>query len=232
LTKVYAGAEPMMLSTITLQSRTHEHDGVYTWHFKPANGSTIPYEAGMYVSLVTPGTANLSRGNVGLMSFASAPREGLLSFAMDVSSGTLFKKAMAAMQPGDACQLFNIKFKHFAPAPMWSREEREVVFLAGGIGVAPVRSLIQQHGETINWRLIHVARDNKHLYADELAKLAAPQVRTDHAGAAAAVAAAVAERREARFYVCGSDRFLQGMTKLLTEAGVSADKIRAAKSIS
>merc|ERR1712117_773585 len=132
--------------------------------------------------------------------------------------------AMDAMQPGDKCQMFKIRFAHSAPA--WTVEQKEVVFIAGGIGITPIRSLIMQHGDSISWRLIHVARGGKHLFAAELGDLSAPIDCTDHAGAAAAVSAAVAQKPGAWYYVCGSDRFMKGMLALLSEAGVSQDMIR------
>merc|ERR1712166_961955 len=111
---------------------------------------------------------------------------------MDFASGTPYKKAMSEMQPGSQCQMFKIKYKHFAPA--WPAESRpEVVFLGGGVGMTPIRSLIRQHGASIDWRLVQVARGGKYLYAEEFDALSAEQVRTDHAGAAVAVADAVAK---------------------------------------
>merc|ERR1719329_1704417 len=70
-------------------------------------------------------------------------------------------------------------------------------------------SLIRQHGTNIDWSLVQVARDGKYLYNEEFAAYAAPQVRTDHAGAVAAVVDAVAKKPRAWYYVCGSDRFMR-----------------------
>lgn len=85
-----------------------------------------------------------------------------------------------------------------------------------------------QHNETIDWMLVHVARDGKHLYQRELeAKFdGSRQIRTDHAGAAAAVTSAIRSKPHALFYVCGSGRFMRGMQELLAANGVSADRIR------
>jgi len=206
---------------MTLERRTAEYDKVSTWHFKCDDDTK--FEAGMFLHLVAPGHQR-SRDNVRHMSFASAPKEGVFSFAMDTASETPFKKAMEAMQVGEKCQFFKLQFKHFAPA--WTEEQREVVFLAGGIGITPIRSLIMQHGEEIDWRLIHVARDEKHLYAGEFKELGAPFVCTDHAGAASAVSEAAAEKPNAWYYICGSNRFVTGMLELLKGANVSEDVIR------
>jgi len=213
-----AGA--MDFHTVTLVSRTCEYDDVHTFHFRPAEGKSVAYEAGMYAHLVSK--APVSREMVRHMSFASAPDDDVISFSMDVASGTPFKKAMSELQPGSQCQLFKIYFKHFAPA--WNAEsEPEVVFLGGGVGMSPIRSLIRQHGSTIKWSLVQVARDGKYLYDEEFAQ----QIRTDHAGAASAVADAVAKKPGAWYYVCGSDRFMRGMLALLAKANVPNSRIRA-----
>lgn len=216
---------PPAFHDLTLVSRTCEYDDVHTFHFQSAQGKPLAYEAGMYVHLVSPG-AETMKERVRHMSFASAPGDDMFSFSLDLASGTLFKQAMSKMQAGSSCQMFKTKFKHFAPA--WSADSRpEVVFLGGGVGMTAIRSLIRQHGSSIDWSLVQVARDGKYLYGEELGVLDAPQVRTDHAGAAAAVADVVAKKPGAWYYVCGSDRFMQGMLAVLAQEGVPEEKIRA-----
>lgn len=210
---------------LTLVSRTCEYDDVHTFHFQSAQGKPLPYEAGMYVHLVSPGVEHMKE-RVRHMSFASAPGDDMFSFSLDLASGTPFKQAMSKMQAGSSCQMFKFKFKHFAPA--WLADSRaEVVFLGGGVGMTAIRSLIRQHGSTIDWSLVQIARDGKYLYGEELGALEAPQVRTDHAGAAAAVTDMVARKPKAWYYVCGSDRFMQGMLAILAREGVPEEKIRA-----
>jgi len=214
------------LGSMTLVSRTHEYDGVSTWHFKP--DKETPFGAGMSLHLVAPGV-NVKEGvekkDVRHMSFASAPKEGVFSFAMDVpSSPSSFKKAMDGMQPGDKTSFFKVKYNDLAP--QWAPDDNKVVFLAGGIGITPFRSLIKQHGHEIDWRLVHVARDEKHLFSKELQSLG-DVVLTDRAGSAAALRRTLAEKKDSWFYVCGSDRFMTGMLELLEEAGVPKDWIKA-----
>lgn len=215
----------MEFHTITLVSRICEYDDVHTFHFRPAEGKSVSYKAGMFTHLCSAG-GFMSREKVRHMSLASAPGDDVISFSMDVSSGSPFKQAMSELQPGSQCQMFKIQFKHFAPA--WPAQSRpEVVFLGGGVGMSPIRSLIRQHGATIDWSLVQVARDGKYLYGQELKALDAPHVRTDHAGSAAAVADSVAKKPGAWYYVCGSDRFMRGMLAMLAEAGVPKKQIRA-----
>lgn len=213
------GKGNMKLFEARLESRVQEYDGVHTFHFKPL-AEDIPFEAGMYTHLKAPGD-----GGVRHMSFASAPEEGRMSFSMDLASGSAFKLAMSSLQVGDAVQLFKNKFKHFELDPDL---QTEVVFIAGGLGITPIRSLLFSHRcSTVDWRLVHIARDGKFLYADEFASFDMRlQVRTDHSGAAEAVKRAAQEKPRAWFFICGSGRFVDGMQLLLAEVGVSADQIR------
>lgn len=210
---------------ITLLRRDCEFDDVHTFHFQSAGGKCFPYEAGMYVHLISPG-AETMKERVRHMSFASAPGDDVFSFSLDLASGTSFKQAMSKMQPGSSCQIFKTKFKHFAPA--WPASSRpEVVFLGGGIGMTAIRSLIREHGARIDWSLVQVARQGKYLYDEEFGVFNAKQVRTDHAGAAIAVADMVARKPKAWYYMCGSERFMQGMHAVLSQTGVPDDRIRA-----
>ena len=120
----------MIRHNITLTSRVREYGNTHTFHFKPSDNTELAFEGGMYTHLVAPGATSLNQNTVRHMSFASSPEEGTVSFSMDLSSGTGFKQAMGALQPGDETQLFKIKFKHLELNP---EEQREVVFLAGGI---------------------------------------------------------------------------------------------------
>jgi ferredoxin-NADP reductase len=206
---------------IKLLERVQEYDDVHTFRFQTLE--PMPYEAGMYVHMKAPGEAE--RGQlVRHMSFASAPEESTLAFSMDLASGSAFKKAMSALSPGDTVDLFKLKFKHFELVP---ELQREVIFLAGGLGITPVRSLLMSSRcDGVDWRLVHVARNGKHLYESELCELTGVQVRTDHQGAASAVLAAAREKPQAWYYVCGSGRFVEGMESLLHSAGVSSERVR------
>jgi len=226
ISTVIAAAKPapMLRYNVTLASRVCNFDNTHTFHFSQPSADPMPFEPGMYVHMVAPGTVSISKDTVRHMSFASAPREGTLSFSMDLSSDSNFKQAMAGLQPGDQAELFKFKFKHFQIDP---REQGKVVFLAGGLGITPIRSILMSSiSEEIDWQLIHVARDQKHLYSDQLPALGGVQVRTDHPGAADAVQAAVRDMPDAWFYLCGSARFVEGMELMLTEAGVPTDKLR------
>merc|ERR1712070_562963 len=219
----------MEIYDITCHSVIHEYDDVYTWHFKPS-GAAIPammdgspWSAGMMAHFVAP-DSGLNRDGVRHMSFASSPKDDVYTFSMDLASHTPFKQKMASLLPGGKAQLFKIKGQ-FTLDPT---EQHRVLFLAGGIGITPIRSLIRTYHGAIDWSLLHVARDGKHLYERELAALDRPQVRTDHAGVRTALEMAVSEAPpDTWYFVCGSERFMHGMLSALEELGVPPNKIRA-----
>ena len=222
----------MNVQRVTCDEVRREYDDVVTFYF---GKEEIEYTAGMMAHVVAP-----SGGGVRHLSFASAPGEDRLMFSMDLASRTPFKRAMAALGVGDTIDLFKIKGKFLLkpPAslgfPQASREEG-VVFLGGGIGITPIRSLIHSieghghgEGEGVPWSLVHVARGGNHLFEAELTQAFpdARQMRTDHEGCGDALAAITADQPAALYYVCGSARFIEGMAERLVDLGIPRDRVR------
>merc|ERR1719253_368019 len=144
---------------------------------------------------------------------------------MDLSSKTPYKQRFAAAKPGDTTTVFKIKGE-FVIDPA---EQQDVVFVGGGIGITPMRTLIKDivaRELQVSCSLIHVAK-SAHLYQAELEKHTnIPQFRTNHMGAADALASLVKQKPEAWYYLCGSQRFVDGMVESLQEMGISPEKIR------
>lgn len=156
------------------------------------------------------------------MSFASSPLESELMFSMDLSSGSEFKQQISELKPGDTIEFFKTKGE-FVLSP----EMSDVVFIAGGIGITPIRSLIMdidKGGKNVSWQLLHVARTG-HLYQTELEALPAPQVRTNRAGCESALKSMVAQKPTAQYFMSGSDQFVQGLRQQLQQLGVPERKI-------
>jgi ferredoxin-NADP reductase len=184
----------------------NEYDSVFTYGF--TSEKKITWTAGQYVHLIAP-TLPVNKTNVKHMSFASTQDEKIILFSMDLSSQSIYKRQFAQLALGDTVSFFKIK-GHFVLDPAASH----VVFIAGGIGVTPIRSLlvdIVKRGLPVNWQLIHVAR-GAHLYDAELTSFGGNQTRINRAGLETAVAnAAASSPSHALYYVSGSDRFVQAV---------------------
>lgn len=104
---------------------------------KPADFSFV---AGEYSVLSVPTLIEPdSKGPNRCMSIASAPSDDHLLFAMRLSE-TPYKKTIARLQVGDE-MIVGAPVGHFTLIP---HDTRPVVFLTGGIGITPARSILRQ----------------------------------------------------------------------------------------
>lgn len=213
--------EPIDRWTLTLVHQHHETESTVTFAFRATPG--VSFRAGQWLHLACQAQPS-DRSMVRHMSIASAPHEGLVEFAMDLASGTPYKTTMAALRPGDQVAAFKLRGEFtVAEAP-----PGPLCFLAGGLGITPIRSILRDlghRGSKVTRQLVHVSR-GPHLFAEELSALDLPQTRTDHAGWNEFKADLFRGAGPSTvFYVCGSQRFLDGIQADLAGAGVAPDRI-------
>lgn len=98
------------------------------------------FTAGQYVVMTVPNLIQPDdRKGIRSMSIASAPYEDHLLFAMRRSASG-FKQTIASLSPGDEIQV-SAPVGRFTLIP---GDMRPVVFLVGGIGITPARSILRQ----------------------------------------------------------------------------------------
>ena len=96
------------------------------------NRQRLPFNAGQYVHLAVPGFDKRA------YSIASAPHEPLLEFHIKNSGKGLSTHIVEALQPGSPITLEGpLGHSHFRP------ETRPILALAGGLGIAPLKSIIE-----------------------------------------------------------------------------------------
>ena len=122
--------------TLTLQKIQDCANGTKTFFFdKPEN---FTFRAGQYVALKLDNlVAPDNRAGVRSLSLCSAPSEDFIAFTVRESDSG-FKKTLWAMQPGTTVSI-TPPIGKFVLDPA---DEREVVFLIGGVGITPVRSML------------------------------------------------------------------------------------------
>lgn len=205
---------------ITFTKKVHEYDDVYSFFFDAAG---VTYKAGQYTHLKVGGRLDFL-GSIREMSFASAPGDPELMFSMHVGSNSKFKKEMRALQPDDTISLFGTG----AHVKLPERGTGSLVFIAGGVGMTPFRSMILEAHKTGNHQmaLVQVQRGD-FLYRKELEPLVSDYnaVRPE-AFADAVKTVARGRSDDAIFYVCGSKRLIASVVEALTKAGIEKDKIR------
>ncbi|MEZ5339672.1 MAG: hypothetical protein R3F46_15600 [bacterium] len=204
---------------LVLSAREHHYGDVHSYHFRA--DEPLPYNAGQYVHVALE-LADPDAKRVRELSFSSAPHEEHVSFTIDGRSRSPFQLHMLAMQPGDSLQLFKSKM-HM----LWPVIEECVVFIAGGVGVTPFRSMAldkQHSGVRMRMELIHAA-GSEHLFAGVLQPLMDEYIATDRAGLAGEISTCIERNPDARYYIAGSPGFVEGVMQQLEAGGISPKKI-------
>jgi len=126
--------------TIILKEIREVADDTRLFIFEKPEGYV--FKAGQYVAMEVPKRENIEvdkRGLIRSLSIASAPFESELYFSMRKGEST-FKQVCWSLEPGETVVI--TKAVGFFIVP--EADTRPIVFLAGGIGVTPVRSILKQ----------------------------------------------------------------------------------------
>ena len=123
---------------LTLRKRVEVAEGTTAFHCEKPPGFT--FKAGQFamVVLIDPPETD-EEGDDRTFSFASAPAEPELIFATRMRD-TAFKRVLKQLPIGSAVNITSASGKMVLP----DDATRPVVFLAGGIGITPFRSILVQ----------------------------------------------------------------------------------------
>ena len=199
------------MAKATFTRKTHEYDDVYTFRFHhPEPG----YRSGEYVHLQVGSIFSPKRD----FSYASAPHEDELAFVVHVDTGSAFKRRLSSLEPGDQVWVY----RRAGHVRLPDTPERPLQFIAGGVGMAPFRSLILSAAAAGGYdlRLIQVQRGDEFLYRKELEPLLDRYAPVAPEQFLAQVRAAALEQPDAIFYLCGSKRLIAGARRELAAAGI------------
>lgn len=217
---------------------------VGTMAFEFTQPPGFDFVAGQYAefSLIDPPETD-EEGDSRVFSLASAPAEENLLIATRLRD-TAFKRVLRGLPEG-AEVLMDGPFGTFT---LPSDPAVPVVFLTGGIGVTPIRSIVQQSVADGSERAITVFYANNHLqdaaFLDELQDAAAtgrvtlvptladpPTSGPAWAGETGHIDAAMLERHLDSldgpiFFICGPAGMLDAMQAMLRDAGVVSRHLR------
>lgn len=207
---------------------------------KPENYS---FKAGQYVVMTLP---NLvfpdNRRGVRSLSIASAPYENELVFAMRMTESG-FKKTLDAMEIGGEVTVTS-PVGHFT----LDESDRPVVFLIGGIGVTPARSILRQAQHEGSKRVFFLFYSNRRpedaSFADEMQVFPGLNYRcidtlTNQEAAEACawqeergyicdamLRKYVADVEAPLYYIVGSPTFAGSMITMLSGMGIGKESIK------
>ena len=218
--------------------------GTSAFYFAKPEG--FEFEAGQFVNctLLSPGDTD-PEGNTRTLSLASAPHERNLMVAMRLRT-TAFKRTLNSLPLNTELLLQG----PYGSLTLSREGTRTAVFLAGGIGITPFRSLIWNATESLSRRRIllfySVRVPEEAAFLDELREMEQYNIRYK-------LICTVSQPEKARmpwrgetgrisiemlskwipdlrapiYYVAGPSAMVSGIRKMLISSGISEDDIRA-----
>lgn len=193
------------------------------------------YRAGQYGDLVLPASTGVAdQDNKHGFSFASAPYEDHLCMTTRMRD-TPFKRAARKVPVGTMVKLLAL----WGDFMLHKNPAVPAVFVTGGIGITPVRSIVAQatHDKAAHKITLIYANRTPALaaYTDELEEFAQANpnftfvpVYTSTQGhvSARTITAHVADIAGSRYYLSGPEGMVKAMRALLIDVGADEDNIR------
>jgi glycine betaine catabolism B len=117
-----------------------EGSSVYNFVFR--SSEKLTHRPGQYVELTLPHPGSDSRGSRRVFTIASSPTEAEVHFGVKINKdrSSSFKRALMTMEPGQKLMAGQLAGSFTLP----SDKAVKLLFVAGGIGVTPFRSMAKQ----------------------------------------------------------------------------------------
>jgi ferredoxin-NADP reductase/Na+-translocating ferredoxin:NAD+ oxidoreductase RnfD subunit len=226
---------------LTLERIEKLTSGCTEFVFRPDR--KLDFRPGQYLDWTLDVAKTDDRGNRRPFTIASAPGESAVRLGVKFyDKPSAFKRALAAMKPGDAIYAAQLAGDFTLP----DDKSAKLAFIAGGIGVTPFRSMVQHLIDRQDERSLVVLYGNQS--ADEIAYadvfdragrdlgIKTVYAVVDDAAArpnmhhglidAALIAREVPDYRERTFYISGPRAMVVRFRKVLSELGVARSRIK------
>ncbi|HZY50856.1 MAG TPA: RnfABCDGE type electron transport complex subunit D, partial [Devosia sp.] len=226
---------------LTLERIEQAAAGVYDYVFRPDRA--LRFAAGQYLEWTLQLPQSDSRGNRRYFTIASAPADEEMRLGVKFApNGSAFKRGLSQLQPGDQIVASQLAGSFTLPR----NKRRKLAFIAGGIGITPFRSMLDDLLERGEARPIKLLYGNNRIdevaYADVLKRareeLGIPTYYAvrDPEGAtsdmtvgyidAAMIEERVPDYRERIFYISGPQAMVNATRRTLRELGIPTWRIK------
>lgn len=195
----------------------------------------ILYEAGQYMEWTLSHKNPDSRGNRRYFTLASSPTEETLRIGVKFyPNGSSFKKALLSMRTGDRIVASQLAGEFSLPKD----QLKKLVFIAGGIGVTPYRSIIKYLLDTTERRNIILLYSSKKeadfvyqdIFSEAFKRLG---VKTFYTATEkgevidqATIKSKVPDYKERIFYISGPHAMVDAFKKVCKEMGIPGSQIK------
>lgn len=221
-------ASPKRGLRLRLKERRDLAPNIHEFVFSSPGKTIVPYKAGQYMEWTVPGVAFDSRGNRRTFTIASSPTETDLRIGIKTyGRSSAYKRRLLELEPRDGLLAGHIGGNFTLP----SDAEQKLLWVAGGIGVTPFRSMAKYLTDTGAKRdivLLYVARPREFVYQDIFKAAEAHGLRTEYLtnGLDADMIKKFAPELDERIvYVSGPNGMVTGVTDTLADLGVNRAQI-------
>jgi ferredoxin-NADP reductase len=215
---------------LSLTGKKHEGGDVASFTFQ--TDSPLRWRAGQFLHYKLPHKQPDLRGTERWFTIASAPFErNVLLTTRLADKGSSFKRALFSLALGERVEVGPPDGEFIVDDP-W----QEFVFIAGGIGITPYRSILLDLNARklpINAILLYANRDDNFVFRDELEELqkkhqdfrikyfVSPAVINEEA-----IKKEVADLSRPIFYVSGPEPMVEAFDKMLRDMGIPEEHIK------
>jgi ferredoxin-NADP reductase len=148
---------------LTLKEKEHLIDNVWAFRFEPSK--PLVWVAGQFIRIELKHDDPDAEGVRRWFTVSSAPFEGIVQITTRVTDST-FKQALSQLPIGGTVPIIETPDGDF----VWLDSDKPLVFVAGGIGVTPFRSILKQRyhdGLPLNVTLIYGNRTSDAVFHEE-----------------------------------------------------------------
>ena len=216
---------------LKLTAKKKESPEVESFIFKPEE--PLAWKAGQFLHYVLNHAPTDDRGSDRWFTIASAPyeRHVMLTTRFTSKHGSTFKKTLKSLKPGDSIEVSDLDGDFIVSDP-----KKQYVFIAGGIGITPFRSILKHAahaGKPLRATLLYANRNKVAAYKKELEEMAqrnpnfkihylfSPQ-RIDKE----TIKELVPDLQKPIFYVSRPEPMVESIGKMLRQIGISKKRIK------
>ncbi len=146
---------------VTFRGKHPEAAGIYTFEWEPSE--TFNFTAGQFIKLLLPHDNPDERGEMHFFTVSASPTEANLANTTKFSQpSSTFKQTLRSLEPGTKVEMTGPYGEFVLPEDT----EQKLVFVAGGIGVTPYRSMLRfltDKGQTRPIQLLYAANQPQEL---------------------------------------------------------------------
>lgn len=214
---------------LTLFEKEHLVDNVWAFRFKPSEPLT--WIAGQYVRVELSHENPDEEGTKRWFTNSAAPYEEILQITTRVTD-TTFKQALFQLEIGNAdLRLIEAPEGDF----VWQNSDLPNVFVAGGIGVTPFRSIVKQRihdNQPVNVALVYGGRTPEVPFKDELTEWmgADPSLKVHYVSSgpltADALAAEIPALNSSLVYLSGPEPMVEALGDDLKSHGLPEAQLK------